>query len=81
MCVTALSFQTQEACCSQGTAVCRGLLDRRAPHSSAPRCCDHLILCRPEDPPFIKEAEVLWNPFDDIEPRTTRAERLAAAEQ
>jgi hypothetical protein len=38
-------------------------------------------MCRPEDPPFIKEAEVLWNPFDDIEPRTTRAERLAAAER
>jgi hypothetical protein len=47
---------------------------------SAPRQ-DHFVLCRPEDPPFIKEAEVLWNPFDDIEPRTTRAERLAAAEQ
>ena len=39
------------------------------------------VVCRPEDPPFIKEAEVLWNPFDDIEPRTTRAERLAAAER
>ena len=34
---------------------------------------------RPEDPPIIKEVEVLWNPFDDIVPRSTRAEREAAA--
>ena len=37
--------------------------------------------CRPEDPPVIQEVEVLWNPFDDIEPRTTREDRLAAAER
>jgi len=36
---------------------------------------------RPENPPIIKEVEVLWNPFDDIVPRTTRADRQAAAER
>lgn len=32
---------------------------------------------RPADPPVITSAEVLWNPFDDIVPRTTPAERRA----
>jgi peptidyl-prolyl cis-trans isomerase SDCCAG10 len=34
---------------------------------------------RPVHPPAIKEVEVLWNPFDDIVPRSTREERDAAA--
>lgn len=32
---------------------------------------------RPVDPPLIKSIEVLWNPFDDIVPRTTPQERQA----
>lgn len=32
---------------------------------------------RPQDPPVIKSVEVLWNPFDDIVPRTTPQERQA----
>eukprot|EP00208_Stichococcus_sp_RCC1054_P002393 CAMPEP_0206142266 /NCGR_PEP_ID=MMETSP1473-20131121/16191_1 /ASSEMBLY_ACC=CAM_ASM_001109 /TAXON_ID=1461547 /ORGANISM="Stichococcus sp, Strain RCC1054" /LENGTH=259 /DNA_ID=CAMNT_0053537195 /DNA_START=213 /DNA_END=989 /DNA_ORIENTATION=+ len=36
---------------------------------------------RPEHPPTILETEVLWNPFDDIVPRTTKSERQAAAER
>lgn len=34
---------------------------------------------RPKVPPVIKGAEVIWNPFEDIEPRTTPEERQAAA--
>ncbi|EIE22031.1 cyclophilin-like protein, partial [Coccomyxa subellipsoidea C-169] len=34
---------------------------------------------RPTHPPVIKEVEVLWNPFDDIIPRSTREEREAEA--
>ena len=30
-------------------------------------------------PPTIKGSEVLWNPFEDIVPRTTREERAAEA--
>ena len=30
---------------------------------------------RPIEPPKIISTEVLWNPFDDIQPRTSRAER------
>jgi peptidyl-prolyl cis-trans isomerase SDCCAG10 len=32
---------------------------------------------RPTDPPIITGVEVLWNPFEDIVPRTTAAERRA----
>jgi peptidyl-prolyl cis-trans isomerase SDCCAG10 len=32
---------------------------------------------RPADPPVVKSVEVLWNPFDDIVPRTTPQERQA----
>jgi peptidyl-prolyl cis-trans isomerase SDCCAG10 len=32
---------------------------------------------RPTDPPVITGVEVLWNPFEDIVPRTTAAERRA----
>jgi hypothetical protein len=32
---------------------------------------------RPTDPPIITSVEVLWNPFEDIVPRTTAAERRA----
>lgn len=32
---------------------------------------------RPTDPPKITSVEVLWNPFEDIVPRTTAAERRA----
>ena len=35
----------------------------------------------PQDIPRVTGSEVIWNPFDDIVPRTTRAERLAAQEQ
>ncbi len=34
---------------------------------------------RPVHPPVIHEVEVLWNPFEDIVPRSTREEREAAA--
>lgn len=34
---------------------------------------------RPLDPPKIVNSEVLWPPFDDIVPRTTPTQRLAAA--
>lgn len=34
---------------------------------------------RPVHPPVIQEVEVLWNPFEDIVPRSTREEREAAA--
>jgi len=33
---------------------------------------------RPANPPVITGVEVLWNPFDDIVPRSTREEREAA---
>ncbi|KAF8063750.1 CYP57 [Scenedesmus sp. PABB004] len=35
---------------------------------------------RPADPPVITSVEVLWNPFEDIVPRTTPAERKAQAQ-
>jgi len=35
---------------------------------------------RPTDPPKITDVEVIWNPFDDIVPRTTAEERRAARE-
>jgi hypothetical protein len=35
---------------------------------------------RPTDPPVILSAEVMWNPFEDIVPRTTPAERRAQAQ-
>ena len=34
---------------------------------------------RPRNPPVITGAEVIWNPFDDIVPRITPEEKLAAA--
>lgn len=34
---------------------------------------------RPVHPPRILEVEVLWNPFEDIVPRSTREEREAEA--
>lgn len=34
---------------------------------------------RPIHPPVIKEVEVLWNPFEDIVPRSTREQREAEA--
>eukprot|EP00232_Nephroselmis_pyriformis_P017870 CAMPEP_0182885726 /NCGR_PEP_ID=MMETSP0034_2-20130328/19784_1 /TAXON_ID=156128 /ORGANISM="Nephroselmis pyriformis, Strain CCMP717" /LENGTH=219 /DNA_ID=CAMNT_0025019005 /DNA_START=79 /DNA_END=735 /DNA_ORIENTATION=- len=34
---------------------------------------------RPADPPMIKSVEVVWNPFDDIEPRVS-AKQVAEAE-
>lgn len=36
---------------------------------------------RPEHPPIIQEVEVLWNPFEDIIPRSTRAERESASKR
>lgn len=36
---------------------------------------------RPIDPPRILSTEVLWNPYDDIVPRTTREERLRAEQE
>jgi peptidyl-prolyl cis-trans isomerase SDCCAG10 len=35
---------------------------------------------RPLDPPVIREAEVVWNPFDDLVPRVDR-EALRAEQQ
>mmetsp|Transcript_27700 Transcript_27700/g.71898 ORF Transcript_27700/g.71898 Transcript_27700/m.71898 type:complete len:535 (+) Transcript_27700:245-1849(+) len=35
---------------------------------------------RPVDPPVITDVEVLWNPFEDIVPRTTIEERMAKAQ-
>lgn len=37
----------------------------------------HFVLRRPMHLPTILGTEVLWNPFEDIVPRTTRAEREA----
>ena len=34
---------------------------------------------RPINPPIIQEVDVLWNPFEDIEPRSTREDREQAA--
>ncbi len=34
---------------------------------------------RPTQPPTVTGADVLWNPFEDIVPRTTREDREAAA--
>ena len=34
---------------------------------------------RPVHPPRVLEVEVLWSPFEDIVPRSTREEREAAA--
>ena len=34
---------------------------------------------RPLQPPVVLGAEVLWNPFEDIVPRSTREDREAAA--
>jgi hypothetical protein len=34
---------------------------------------------RPMQPPTVTGADVLWNPFEDIVPRTTREDRDAAA--
>lgn len=36
---------------------------------------------RPFEPPRILSSEILWNPFDDIEPRTTPEEREFEAAQ
>lgn len=51
-----------------------------------PTCSSHGAPCvqvgeneRPMHPPTIKGSEVLWNPFEDIVPRTTREERAAEA--
>ena len=33
---------------------------------------------RPINPPIVHEADVLWSPFDDIEPRSTKADREEA---
>jgi peptidyl-prolyl cis-trans isomerase SDCCAG10 len=35
---------------------------------------------RPVDPPSITSVEVLWNPFEDIVPRTTPQEQQAQAQ-
>lgn len=35
---------------------------------------------RPLEPPVLKSVEVLWNPFEDIVPRTSAAQRRAEAE-
>mmetsp|Transcript_25541 Transcript_25541/g.71433 ORF Transcript_25541/g.71433 Transcript_25541/m.71433 type:complete len:546 (-) Transcript_25541:265-1902(-) len=35
---------------------------------------------RPHDPPVITDIDIVWNPFDDIVPRTTIEERNAARE-
>ena len=32
---------------------------------------------RPSEPPVLLDAEVLWNPFEDLVPRITKEERLA----
>ena len=32
---------------------------------------------RPSEPPVFLDAEVLWNPFEDLVPRITKEERLA----
>ena len=34
---------------------------------------------RPINPPMIHDVEVLWNPFEDIVPRSTREDREQAA--
>lgn len=36
---------------------------------------------RPLNPPLLKGAEVLWNPFPDIVPRITAEQRQAAAQE
>ena len=36
---------------------------------------------RPLHPPVIESVEILWNPFEDVVPRSTRPEREAAAER
>ena len=36
---------------------------------------------KPLDPQAITRAEVLWNPFDDLAPRTTPEERKAKRAQ
>lgn len=78
-------------CCALGThsiptARC-GLVALGATKSSAGRENKNCVcvVCarqvdeddRPVDPPLIKSIEVLWNPFDDIVPRTTPQERQA----
>jgi L-lactate utilization protein LutB len=35
---------------------------------------------RPTDPPVITDVEVLWNPFEDIVPRTTIEKRMEKAQ-
>jgi peptidyl-prolyl cis-trans isomerase SDCCAG10 len=35
----------------------------------------------PLDPPILKSVTVLWNPFDDIVPRTTPEEKKAELER
>lgn len=34
---------------------------------------------RPINPPIINEVDVLWNPFEDIVPRSTKEDREEAA--
>lgn len=34
---------------------------------------------RPINPPVVQEVDVLWNPFEDIEPRSTKEDREQAA--
>ena len=34
---------------------------------------------RPINPPMIHEVDVLWNPFEDIVPRSTKEDREEAA--
>lgn len=34
---------------------------------------------RPMEPPLFLDAEVVWNPFEDIVPRSTKEEREAEA--
>ena len=33
---------------------------------------------RPINPPLVNEVDVLWSPFDDIVPRSTKADREEA---
>jgi len=35
-------------------------------------------MSRPANPPVITGVEILWNPLEDIVPRSTREEREAA---
>ena len=77
------TVRKREFLLAQGTA--SGDLERSRHYKALHplRINDSVEFCdaRPLHPPVIEGVEILWNPFDDIEPRSTRPEREAAAER